>query len=199
MPLLFLVEVLGKLHHLAEDLLREEHHRVTLAATLRVPEDAHATVLRRLQRLDRAVHAEELMIPRHQLADRSLALREAGEILHQIQQPTLLTSPPQQGVQRNVRRLFLLRHLLPIPEALPLRRQAADLALHPVRDQQEAIVVEKLRDRLLVVGQVLVKSLPHVHPRLLQLDQDQRQTVHKADQIRPPRVEIARDPELRDQ
>ncbi len=185
--------------HLPEHLLREEDHRVTLPRPLRVPENPDAPVRARHQRRDRPVHPEILVIAGDQLGGRSLAIGEAAEILDQIQQPPFLTSPAQQRRQGDRRHLLLARRLLPIAEMLPLRGQAAELALHAVRDDQQRVVVEELRDRLLVVAEVLVEALAHVHAGLLQLDQHQRQAVHEAHQIRPLQIQLACHPELRGQ
>ena len=75
--------------HLAQHLLREEHHRETLAAALRLPEHAAATVPQRAcseHRGDGVVHAEELVILTDDLDQPGLVLGEQREVLHQIEQ-----------------------------------------------------------------------------------------------------------------
>src|SRR5438128_2503362 len=54
---------------LAQNLLREEDHRIALAAALRVPEDAKLPLIlsNLLSRRDRPVHSQVLMILRNQL------------------------------------------------------------------------------------------------------------------------------------
>ena len=151
------------------------------------------------QRFDGTVDAMKLVIAREHLSRAAFAVHEPSEILHQIQQAPLVTSPAQQGVQRNVRILLLAQRLFPIPVVLPLRRQAADLALHPVGYDDHRIVVEKLRDRPLVVRDVLVVTLPHILARSFQFHQHQRQAVHETDQIRPFQIQRPRHPELRGQ
>jgi hypothetical protein len=71
-------------HHLARHLLREEHHRETLAAALRLPEHIAATMpqLARFEnRGDGVVDAEELIILSDDLHQSGLVLREQREIL----------------------------------------------------------------------------------------------------------------------
>ena len=84
--------------HLAEHLLREEHHCEALAAALRLPEYAAATVpqlARGEHRGGGVVRAEELVILPDDFHQPGLVLREQGEILHQVEQPLPVARPAQ--------------------------------------------------------------------------------------------------------
>ena len=112
--------------HLAQHLLREEHHRETLAATLRLPKHAAAPVpgfARFEHRGDGVVHAEELVILPDDFHQPGLMLREQREILHQVEQPRLVARPAQHHLQRHAARLVLALDALPLDPALPIRRE----------------------------------------------------------------------------
>ena len=88
---------------------------------------------------------------------------------------------------------------LPIGEMLPPGRHAADFGLAAVRQDDEGVVPEQLRDRLLVVLQVVLVGVFEPSVALLEFDEDQRQAVDEADQIAASLVDVARHPELRSQ
>ena len=72
---------------LAQHLLREEHHRETLAAALRLPEHAAAPVTQRARvehRGDGVVDAEVLVVLADDLHQPGLVFGEQREVLHQI-------------------------------------------------------------------------------------------------------------------
>ena len=53
-----------------------------------------------------------------------------------------------------------------------------------------------MRDRVAVIGVVLIEGGLEVPVDVLALDKEQRQTVHKADHVGPPAVETALNPQL---
>ena len=93
--------------------------------------------------------------------------------------------------------LFVLR-AQPVEEMLPLRREAADLRLDGIGQHAEGVGQEKLRNLLLVVGQVVVERSLELHVRVLQFDEDQRQAVDVEQHVGPAEAALASDPELRD-
>ena len=72
----------------------------------------------------------------------------------------------------------------------------ADLGLEAVADDDDGVVVEQVRDRVLVVGQVLLVGGADVLVDVLQLHEQQRDAVDEADDVRPAAVEIAPYPQL---
>ena len=53
-------------------------------------------------------------------------------------------------------------------------------------------------DRVQIVRIVIIVGTPHIHRRLLQLDKEERNTVHEPDNIRPPAVDVPVNPQLLD-
>ena len=82
--------------HLAQHLLREEHHRKALATALRLPEHAAAPaagLAGREHRGDGIVDAEELVVLADDLHQSGLVLGEEREVLHHIEQSRLSQVP----------------------------------------------------------------------------------------------------------
>jgi hypothetical protein len=87
--------------YLPQHLLREEHHRVRLAAPLRLPEHPQPSLvlLQAQDGVDGVVDTQVLMVLRHHLSDLARPFLEQGEILHQVQQPLRVASPLDQRLQ----------------------------------------------------------------------------------------------------
>src|SRR5262249_14116280 len=124
---------------------------------------------------------------------------EGGEVLDQIEEPTLLARPPDQCFQGDDALLALTVDPFPIREMLPARRHAADLRLAAVREDDDGVVPEELRYCLLVVLQVVLVGVFQATVTLLEFDEDERQPVDEADQVAPALVDAARHPKLRGQ
>ena len=79
---------------------------------------------------------------------------------------------------------------LPLGEMLPLAGDGAVAGAVAIADDQEGVVVEGMGDDVLVqvVAQIAVEPGTDVLIDRLQLDEDQRQAIDKADQIGPPVV-----------
>ena len=73
---------------------------------------------------------------------------------------------------------------------LPLAGDRPVAGLVAVAHHEKGVVMEGVGDAVLgeIVGQVFVESGADVPVHRFQLDEDQRQTIHKADQIGPPVV-----------
>ena len=148
-----------------------------------------------LQGGDGVVHAEVLMVLGDDLDQPALGVIEDGEVLDQIEEPALLAGAPDQRFQGDDALLAFAVDPLPLREMLPARRHAADLRLAAVRQDDDGVVPEQLRDGLLVVlagcSCRRVRALPCA---LLEFDEDQRQAVDEADQIGPPLVDVCPKP-----
>ena len=132
--------------HLAQHLLREEHHREALAAALRLPEHAAAPVAQLAgfqHRGDGVVHAEELVVLAENLDQPGLVLGEQREVLHQIEQARRVAGAAQHHLQRHAARLVLALDALPLEEALPIRRERADAAVRAVGGDEQRVEPEE--------------------------------------------------------
>src|SRR5437870_8927367 len=100
-----------------------------------MPEDAQAPLVltKRASGSQGIVDAQELVIFRNQLDQRTARVAEEREILHDIQQATFLTGAANHGLQRDNALLTFAIDFLPLEEMLPACRNAADLALIAVR------------------------------------------------------------------
>jgi hypothetical protein len=68
-----------------------------------------------------------------------------------------------------------------------------------IREDEEAVRDEQLRNGVAVVAQVVVVSVLQVLVRRLQLDEYERDAVDEPDQVCASVVEVGVDPELRDE
>ena len=178
--------------HLAQHLLREEHHRKTLAAALRLPEHPAAPVpqLARFEhRGNRVVHPKKLVVLPENLRHPGLVLREQREVLYQIKQPRTVARAAQHHLQRNPARLILPLDTLPLEKPFPISRQRTNPAISAVRRNQQRVKPEQRRNLLLVVREVFIKRRPRRHTRPLELDHHPRQAVHKPHQVRPAGIQ----------
>src|SRR5690606_22134367 len=119
----------------------------------RVPEHAEAAALDlwRLADLaeptDGGVHAEVLVGTSQQLHQTPGPLLERSEVLDQVEQLSRLASAAEHRLQRHDPWLGLVVDLLPLGEVLPARGHRADLRLLAVREDDEPVGPEHLRDR----------------------------------------------------
>ena len=117
------------------------------------------------------------------------AVVEENEVLDEVEQPLLGQHAIQQRLGVDTP-LVLLRVALPLDEVLPLARDRAVAGLVPIAHHEQGVVVEGVGDAVLaqVVGEVVVEAGADVPIDGLELDEDQRQTVDEADQVRAPVV-----------
>ena len=83
-------------------------------------------------------------------------------------------------------------------EELILAAQGPHLGLHAVGENQKGVVIEQMRNGVQIVGVVVGIGILHVHRVLLQFDEQQRNPVDKADNIRTAAVQVAVDLQLFD-
>jgi hypothetical protein len=185
--------------HLAHNLLREEDHAVTLAAALRVSEHAEAALILSdvAHGRDGIVDAEDLMILGDEFARAARGFDKQREVLDQVEKPIGLARATQHRLQTDDARLSLVINFLPVEKVIPLQSEAAQFALAAVRQNDEGVVPEDLRDGGLVVAQIVVEGGAQAAMRRFEFDENQRQAVDEADEIGAAFVHVARDPELR--
>ena len=83
-------------------------------------------------------------------------------------------------------------------EELILAAQRTDLGFRSVGEDQKSVVVKQMRNGILIVGVIVGVGILHVHRVLLQFDEQQRNPVDKADDIRTAAVQVAVDLQLLD-
>ena len=183
----------------AQDLLREEQHRETLAAALGVPEHAEppALFLQLANRVDRAVDAEILVVLGDDLGEVALQLLEGGEVLDEVEQARGRAGAADHGFQRDDPGLAFVVDTLPLGEMFPAGRAAADAALAAVRENVDGVVPEEVRNGRLVVSQVVGEGVLQALVAGLKLDEHERNAVDEPDEITASLVHLAGDPQLR--
>ncbi len=117
------------------------------------------------------------------------AVVEEDEVLDEVEQPLLGQHAIQQRLGIHAP-LVLLRVALPLDEVLPFAGDRAVAGLVAIAHHEQGVVVEGVGDAVLVqiVGKVVVESGADVPIDGLELDEDQRQAVDEADQVRAPVV-----------
>ena len=93
--------------------------------------------------------------------------------------------------------LLLVVDPLPFVEEFERRVGRAEHGLEPVRQDDEGVRREDLRDRRAIVGEVAVVGVGHRLVARLEFDEQERQAVDEADEIGALGVEFAREPDLR--
>ncbi len=185
--------------HLAQHLLGEPQHRQRLARPLGVPEDAEPLVLlgaSPVQVVDRGVDAEVLVRPGQDLDQPTGALHERHEVLEQVEQHPRFAGAAQRGLQLDPAPLAGGVDDLPVAEELPRRVRRPDSRLAAVGQQHQAVGDEQLRDRVAVVGEVVVVGRLDRLVGLLELHQHQRHPVDEQRDVQPAAVQVALHPHL---
>ena len=178
-------------------LAAEHHHRVALAGPLRVPEDAELPRPRPpvADRLDGAVHAQELVVAGQDLPRLAGRVVEEDEILHEVQEVARVADALQQRLHVHRAGLFLCQPL-PLVEVAPPAGDRADARLLAVAEHHHRVVVEEVRHGVAVVRVVLLERRLQVAVDVLALDEQQGQAVDEADHVGPAAVEVAAHPQL---
>ncbi len=149
------------------------------------------------QSFESVVHAEVLVIFGHYLDLPAGRIHEQGEILHQVQKPGRLAGAPEHRLQGDAPLLGLAFYLLPLGKVFPARSDAAYPTLAAVREDDQRVVPEKMRDSILVINKVAGKSALQPPVSSLELNKKKRQAVDKAHQVSPSGVHLTGNPELR--
>ena len=168
----------------AEDLTSVEDHREAFARALRVPEHPQlALVFAALEKtLIGVVDTDKLMV----LGDNFvLLLIKENKVLHIIQQLVRRAQTGHSVFQTAallrdplaVHLLFFIVHPQPVKKVFPSGAKTADPGFDRIGENAEGVGVEKLRNVVLVIIEVVVKSRAQLDVGVLQLDKDQRQAV----------------------
>ena len=175
---------------LAVHLPGEECDRIGLPRPLRVPEHAELAVadLALSYRVDRAIDAEELLVLGDDLDQWLAAVVEQDEVLEEVEEVRLGADALEQRLHIDNAGL-LFGKPLPFAEVLVLAGERSDLCRRPVAENNHPVVLEHVRDRVLVVGEVPFIRAPQIAMNVLQLHEEERQAVDEADNVRPSTVE----------
>ena len=191
---------------LGDDLAGVEGHRQALAAALRVPHHADAPVARLVDgahRLcDRLVDRPELVIGGHLLGDGRPVVFEDHEVPDEVEQARRFEHAAHERLERGCcgRLHAVAVDRAPGREALPVGRERAGARDHPVRDDQQLIADEQVRDLLLVGLELLEGGVRRglLVAGALELHDPQRQAVDEQHHIWTPLDLVLDDGELVD-
>src|ERR1035438_2794147 len=99
------------------------------------------------------------MILRNQLRRLALRLGEQCEVLDEIEKMCRLTNASDHRLQTDPAFLTLIIDLFPLSEVFPACGHAPDPTLRPVRHNDDCVVPEELRDRVPIVGEVVLEGV----------------------------------------
>ncbi len=120
---------------------------------------------------------------------------EKDEVLHQVQEICLLAHALEQRLHVHHARL-ILGQPLPLVEMFETAGDRTEFGIDPVGQHDQRVVMEQVRDGVLVVHKVLLVGGTDILADVLQLHEQQRQAVDKTDDVRPATVQIAAHPQL---
>src|SRR5208337_451336 len=143
--------------------------------------------------LDRAVHPENLLILGDDLHELASTIVEQDEILENIEQPPLRAYPLQEGFHVDDTRIALFEPL-PFAEMLVPAGQRAVSRRDPVAEHNEGIVLEEVRDRVLVVRQIFVIGALKIAIGCFKLYEDERNAIDEPNHIGAAAIERALNP-----
>ena len=120
----------------------------------------------------------------------SAGMVEQDEVLQQIKKILLFADAAQHGFQSHAPLLFFFK-TLPLMEERILAAQRTDFGRAAVGEHQERVIIEQMGDGVEIVRVIIDVGVLNVHGSFFQLDEQQRQTVHKADDVRAAAVGVA--------
>ena len=181
----------GRTCKLAPDLLRQKDHRITLARPLRVPEHTQPAVfqLAVLVSTDGLVDAEILVVAGQNLGGAPTGMVVKDEVFQQIEEGLFLADAPQHGFQFHAARIAFLQ-TLPLVEKLVLAAKRTHLGFQSIGQHKKGIIVEQLRNGIKVIPIIIYVGVLHIHGGLFQLDEQQRNAIDKAHNVRSTAVQL---------
>ena len=177
----------------------EHHHRVTLAGPLGVPEDPELSLERFSipNSIDGLVHAQELVVLGHDLFRGTGGLIKEDEVLHQVDEVRLVADALEHRLHVDYSGVVFVESF-PLVEVPPLAGDRPNLPRFAVGEHHDGVVVEEVRDGVPVVRVVLFERHLEIAVDVLALDEEQRQSIHKPDDVSSPAVEVSLNPEFAD-
>jgi hypothetical protein len=130
------------------------------------------------------------------LVNPCLPLFERDKILDEVEEPGGSARSLDQGIEADDARLLFVVDPLPLVEEFKRRVGRAKHRVEPVRENNERVGREDMRDCRAVVGQIAVVCVGHRPMARLELDEEKRQPVDEADEVGALGVKFAREPNL---
>ena len=185
------------------DLTGKHRHRVTLAAPLRMPEHAQLAIqfLAVLYGVAQVIHTHKLVV----LGDNLYrAVLEQDKVFNVVNKRCLVEQTPDHVLRTYALaadmlavNLVVFAFLEPFKEIVVAGVESAKLCLETVRKHANLVECEKVRNILPVARQILVVRFFNLDGTVFQFDKDERQTVHKYQNIGASEIEPSLDPHLR--
>ena len=85
-----------------------------------------------------------------------------NKVLQQIEEILLFADAAQHSFQSHTALLFFIE-TLPLMEEFILASQRADLGLGAVREHEKSVIVEQMRNRILIICIVVIVGVLHVY------------------------------------
>ena len=178
-------------------LLREENHRIALAGALGMPENAQLAVIQLpcLICFYRLIDTEILMVTGKYLCGVSSGVVKENKVFKEIEKVFLLANAAQHGFQCDAALFFFVK-TLPFMEEFILAAEGTDFRFCAVGEHQKGVVIEQMRDRILIIGVIVCIGILYVNIIAFQFYKQERQTVDEAHNIGAAAVQITMDPQF---
>ena len=184
---------------LPADFLRQKRHGIAFSAALRMPEDAQFAVVELAVRVGfgRFIDAQILMVARHDFGGVAVGMVVEDEIFKKVEKVLLFADAAQHGRQFDAAFIFFLEPF-PVMEEFVSATERAHFRGQSIGENQKGVGVEQLRDGVQIVRIVVGIGVLHIHIRVFEFNEQQRNAVDKTDDVRPSAIQIAVDFHLLD-
>ena len=123
------------------------------------------------------------MIFRHQFDQSTTGVLEQHEIFDEVEKSFWFTCPSDDGFQRDNTLFTFAIDLLPLSKMLPFRCHAAYAALTAVGEQDKSVIPEEVRNRALIVSEIIGIRGFQASMGGFEFDEDERETIDEADEV----------------
>ena len=138
---------------------------------------------------DGLVDAEILVVAGQNLDGAPTGMVVKDEVFQQIEEGLFLADAPQHSFQFHAACIAFLQ-TLPLVEKLVLAAKRAHLGFQSIGQHKEGIVIEQLRNGIEIISVIVYVGVLHIHGRLFQLDEQQRNAIDKAHDVRSAAVQL---------
>ena len=152
-------------------------------------------VLAVADRLNGPVDSQKLMVSGQYLPRFPGRVVKSYKIFHQVQKIGFRAYSLEQRLHGQDARLILVQ-TFPLLKMLEPAGKRAEFGIHPVGQHNKSVVMKQMWDGVLVVQKVLLVGGADILAEVLQLHEQQRQTVDKTDNVRPAAVQVSAHPQL---
>ena len=138
---------------------------------------------------DGLVDAEILVVAGQNLGGAPTGMVVKDEVFQQIEEGLFLADAPQHGFQLHSARVAFFQ-AFPFVEKLVLAAKRAHLGFQSIGQHKEGIVIEQLRNGIEIISVIVYVGVLHINGRLFQLDEQQRNAIDKAHDVRSAAVQL---------